>query len=305
MKKVKLIYNPFSGGGKILENLDDIFEVYQSHGYIVDIFRISFNCEYETLLNNIEEYDHFLISGGDGTVNQVVNIIKKANKNIPVGILPGGTANDFAAFLKMPLDLKEAAKRIIHSKVQDLDIGKINDQYFINVASAGIFSDISQNTSLTWKKRLGKIAYYLKGIEEIAKVKKIKMSIKADEFEIEEEVIAVLVFNGKSAGLIELARKSEINDGFLHVLLIKPGNILDIINILKNMILNNELHEGVNGINHFKTSSLKLEILEGHDLISDLDGERGPKFPLDINCLKGEFKVLGASIKNLKYIEKN
>lgn len=305
MKKVKLIYNPFSGGGKILKNLDDIFEVYQSHGYVVDIFRISFNCDCEALLSNIEEYNHFLISGGDGTVNQVVNIIKKANKNIPIGILPGGTSNDFAAFLKMPLNLKEACKRIMHSKVQNLDIGKINDKYFINVASAGIFSDISQNTSLTWKKRLGKIAYYLKGIEEIAKVKKIKMNIKTDEFEIEEEVIAILVFNGKSAGLIELARKSEINDGFLHVLLIKPGNILDIINILKNIILNNELHEGVNGINHFKTSGLRLEIIEGHDLISDLDGERGPKFPLEISCLKGEFQVLGANIKNLKYIEKN
>ncbi len=305
MKKVKLIYNPFSGGGKILENLDGIFQIYQSHGYVVDVFRISYNCEYNNILSNIEEYDHFLISGGDGTVNQVINIIKKAKKSIPIGILPGGTANDFAAFLKMPLDLKEACRKIIHSKAQDLDIGKINDQYFINVASAGIFSDISQNTSITWKKRLGKIAYYLKGIEEIAKIKKIKMSIKTDEFEIEEEIIAILVFNGKSAGLIELARKSETNDGFLHVLLIRPGNILDIINILKNIILKNELHEGVDGITHFKTSNLKLEILEGHDLISDLDGEKGPKFPLEISCLKGDIQVLGTNIKKMKYIEKN
>lgn len=197
-------------------------------------------------------------------------------------------------FYKIPLDLKESCKRIIHSKVQNLDIGKVNDEYFINVASACIFSDISQNKKLIWKKRLGKIAYYLKEREEIAKVKKIK--IKTDEMDIEEDVIVILVFNGKSAGLIELARKSEINDDFLRVLLIKPGNILDIINILKNMVLNNELHEGVNGINHFKTSSLKLDIIDGYDLISDLDGEKGPKFPLEISCLKGEFKVLGAKI---------
>lgn len=295
-KRAKLIYNPFSGGGKILEYLDDIFEIYQSKGYLIDIFRISFNSNYSHILEDIDVYDHFLISGGDGTVNHIINIIKKANKNIPIAILPCGTANDFATFINMPKNIKKACQQILESKPQAIDIGIMNEKYFINVASIGIFSEISHSTQSSLKKNLGSIAYYLNAIKELPKIKKVKISIEIDSFKHEEEIIAALIFNGKTAGLLELAKEASLYDGLLNVILIKSTNILDVINMLKNLISKDKFDTGTNGVSCFTTSNLKLELLNKKHLETDLDGEKGPDFPLEIKCIKGGIKILG--IKN-------
>ncbi len=95
-------------------------------------------------------YEHILIAGGDGTVDLVVNAMKELDIKIPIGILPTGTANDFSNALQISFDIKEAINEIINSKPKKIDIGKVNNKYFINVASAGMFTDVSQriNTDL-------------------------------------------------------------------------------------------------------------------------------------------------------------
>ena len=74
--------------------------------------------------------------------------MKAINIDIPIGILPCGTANDFAKAVNLPFNPKDSIERIVNSKPKKIDIGKINDKYFINVASAGMFTDVSQKLIL-------------------------------------------------------------------------------------------------------------------------------------------------------------
>ncbi|MDZ5038486.1 diacylglycerol kinase family protein, partial [Clostridium perfringens] len=112
-------------------------------------------------------YYYILIAGGDGTIDNVVNAMAKSGISIPIGILPVGTANDFGKFLGMPSDIGKACKQILSSEVTSVDLGSINDKYFVNVASTGLFTDVSQKTDVNLKNTIGKLAYYLKGLEEL------------------------------------------------------------------------------------------------------------------------------------------
>ena len=115
MKKVKLIYNPYSGENIILSKLDEIINIHQQAGLTIVPYRIRKECGIESAFHDIKpgEYEYILVAGGDGTVDSVVNAMAKQGISLPIGILPVGTANDFSKFLGIPFDIEEACKQII------------------------------------------------------------------------------------------------------------------------------------------------------------------------------------------------
>ena len=167
MKKVKFIYNPNSGNKNIIHKLDDIIAKYQLNGYTIVPHRISKDTTIEDGLKDINDnYNHILIAGGDGTIDRLVNYMKKNDIDIPIGILPTGTANDFANVLNIPLDIDLCIENIINSEPKYIDLGVINDDYFVNIASTGMFTDVSQRVDSNLKHSIGRISYIIKGVED-------------------------------------------------------------------------------------------------------------------------------------------
>ncbi len=291
MKKVKLIYNPFSGENTIIGQIDTIIKVHQKYGYTVCPFRISLKHDISMAFQDISEgFEYILIAGGDGTVDKAVNYIKKNDITIPIAILPTGTANDFSKFIGMPDNVKDACEQILTSKPRKVDIGKINDDYFINVASTGLFTDVSQKTDINLKNTIGKLAYYVKGFRQLPNFRKLKIKVSSEEMVFDDSMYLMLVFNGQTAGNFNLAYKSEVDDGLLDVIIIKAVMIKDLIGLFIK-ILRLEHLEDVNGIIYFKTDKLEIECFE--DIVTDIDGERGPDFPVTITCEKGGIEILG------------
>ena len=293
MKKVKFIYNPNSGERRISYELDKIIEIYQQYNYTVVPFRLCQNIPIQDAFLDIEfDYDHILISGGDGTVDLILNVIKELDINIPIGILPCGTANDFAKALNLSFDPKEAVERIVNSKPKKIDIGKINNKYFINVASAGMFTDVSQKISPELKNSMGKVSYYLKGIEEALYMRKFNINVKCEEIEYDGDMYLMLIFNGKTAGNINLAYKAEVDDGLLDIIIVKDVLFPNMLPLLIS-ILKGEHLEGYNKdeILYFRTNKLRIDCKDR--LNTDIDGEKGPDFPLEIECIKDGIELLG------------
>lgn len=291
MDKVKFIYNPYSGENTILDNIDTVIRVHQKYGYWVVPFRISKDFELIDAFKDIDDsYKYVLIAGGDGTVDNVVNVMKKIGINIPIAILPVGTANDFAKFIGMPSNIEKACEQILESESCELDLGKVNDKYFINVASTGLFTDVSQKTDENLKNTIGKLAYYVKGIEQIPNFRKLNVKVTSENMVFEGDMYLILVFNGQTAGNFKLAYKADASDGLLDVIIIKAGMIKDIITLFIKMLRSEHL-EDFKGLIYFKTDKLQIECYE--DILTDIDGERGPDFPLTIECIKGGLKVLG------------
>ena len=290
MKKVRFIYNPFSGEGSILNKIDKIIEIHEERDYQIVPFRISKNKGIKEALEIVDEsYSYILIAGGDGTVDVLLNAMKEKGLNLPIGILPVGTANDFGKFINIPQDIEEACKQILSSKPVKVDIGKINDRYFINVASTGLFTDVSQKTDVTLKNAIGKLAYYIKGIEELPNFRKLKIKLKSKEVDYNGEMYLMLIFNGQTAGNFKLATSSSAMDGLLDVIVIKAVQIFEVLPLFIKVLKGEHLDS--NKVIYFKTNDLYIECEEG--IVTDIDGERGPDFPLHIQCIKDAIEVLG------------
>lgn len=293
MKKVKFIYNPNSGEKKLAGKLDSIIRIYQKNGYTIIPYRLDYDIPAGASLEDVDDsYDHIVICGGDGTVDLMVNELKRKNINIPIGIIPSGTANDFANALGLEHIPEEAVKNIISSKPKKIDLGRVNNKYFVNVASAGMFTDVSQKINNDIKNSFGRITYYIKGMEEAMSMREFYIDVKSEEVNYSGNMYLMLVFNGKTAGNINLAYKAEVDDGYLDVIIFKgmplPKTIPVLIGVLKGEHLDFETD---NEILYFKTK--KVNIKCDDDLITDIDGEKGPDFPLEIECIKDSLSILG------------
>lgn len=292
MEKVKFIYNPNSGERRIAHELDKIIEIYQRENFLLVPFRMDRNRPLSDAFIDIDDYSHIVVSGGDGTVDLVLNDMKKLDVDIPLGILPSGTANDFAKAINLPFGTKECIEKIIKSTPKRIDIGKVNDKYFINVASAGMFTDVSQKINPDFKNNLGKVSYYIKGIEEALNLRKFNIKVSSKEVSYEGDMYLMLIFNGKTAGNINLAYKAKVDDGLLDVIIVK-GVILPNMLPLFISILKGEHLDGYNkdDILYFKTKDVNIECRD--ELTTDIDGEKGPDFPLYIECIEDGLQILG------------
>lgn len=291
MKKVKFIYNPNSGNKNIVHKLDDIIAKYQLNGYTIVPHRISKDTTIEDGLKDINDnYNHILIAGGDGTIDRLVNYMKKNDIDIPIGILPTGTANDFANVLNIPLDIDLCIENIINSEPKYIDLGVINDDYFVNIASTGMFTDVSQRVDSNLKHSIGRISYIIKGVEDALHLRKFNVTIRSKELEYDGDMYLILVLNGRTAGNISFAHNAMLDDGYLDVIIFKAMPIPKSIPVLLDIIKGSPLDKH-DEIIYFKTDELYVDCSD--DIVTDIDGERGPDFPLNIKCMKNGIQILG------------
>ena len=260
--KVKFIYNPYSGENLILSKLDKVISLHQEAGYTIVPYRITAGEDVGVALNDIKDgnYKYILIAGGDGTVDSVVNAMAKSGISLPIGILPVGTANDFSKFLGMPSDVEEACKQILSSEVKSVDLGSINDKYFVNVASTGLFTDVSQKTDVNLKNTIGKLAYYLKGLEELPNFRKLHVNILSKEVEFDGEMYLLLVFNGATAGNFNLATRADACDGLLDIIMFKAVQIYELLPLFIKVLKGEHLDS--NKVLYFKTDQNKYALFQ-------------------------------------------
>jgi len=294
MRRLKLIYNPFSGDRTFKNRLDSYAEIFQDSGYEMTIFRSSRIGDIEAHIANMSsDWDAIAIAGGDGTVNTVINSMMHRGLNIPIGIIPAGTANDFAAFLNLPKDPERACAKIAKGVAIPADIGMANDRYFINVCGAGLFANVSTQVNPDAKSILGKLAYYLKGMEQLPTFEPIPVRITTSQTTYELDIFLFLALNTAGTGGFEnLAPNASIYDGLLDFMAVRARPMMELPKFLFKL-MRNELHDDPN-ILYFQDNKITVEFLEqrwGYELC-DVDGEAGPKLPVTIKTIKDGIRLI-------------
>jgi YegS/Rv2252/BmrU family lipid kinase len=288
---VLLLYNPKSGMRTFPDELDRVIEAFQKKGDQVIPYRLDSNAGMKAFLENMDlnKVSKMLVAGGDGTIHQVVNTMIQMEIDKPLGLFPTGTANDFSQYFGIPKDIDGMIEVALRDTTASADVGKINDRYFINVASFGNLVDISQRVNEQAKNVLGVLAYYIKGIEEFPRLKAVKAKFTLEGNVIEEDIFFALVMNGKSAGAFrKLAPFSDISDGLLDVLIFKKCPVIEIVPLLMQVV--NGEHPKSDHIIYAKAKDIKIECES--ELVSDLDGEVGPKLPLEIQVVPQKLKII-------------
>ena len=155
----------------------DIKAIFKEAGIDIRPHRIDFS---KNPLDGYEDSELVVICGGDGTVNYVVNAIKSKDLDPEIGIIPMGTANDFARAIGMNSNPITAAQQIAQGKVRRVDCGKVNDRYFVNILSFGVLTTTSQHTSDKEKHIVGRLAYLRTGFVDLLNMHSMPLNIRCN-----------------------------------------------------------------------------------------------------------------------------
>src|SRR5699024_7358351 len=177
-------------------------------------------------------FDLIVVAGGDGTINEVVTGIAEAENKPTVGIIPAGTTNDFARALSIPNDIKKAVNIILENNEQALDIGKVNGQYFVNIAGGGDLTELTYDVPIKMKSAIGQLAYYVKGIEMLPSIRPSSVTIEYDDEIFTGDIMLFLVSNTNSVGGFErLAPDALLDDGYFDLLILKKANLAEFLRV--------------------------------------------------------------------------
>jgi diacylglycerol kinase (ATP) len=290
MKRARIIYNPTSGREAIRKNLPDVLEILENAGYETSAHATTGEGDaIEAARLAVERrYDLVVAAGGDGTISEVVNGMAEQEYRPKLGIIPVGTTNDFARALHIPRDIVAAAEIIAKGDRIPIDIGRMNEKYFINIGGGGSLTELTYDVPSKLKTVLGQLAYYLKGIEMLPSLKATNMSIEYDGKLFEGEAMLFLVGLTNSIGGFEkLAPNSSINDGMFSLLILTKTNLADFIRIASLALRG----EHINDSKVIYTKANRIKVYSDEKVLLNLDGEFGGMLPAEFVNLYRHFEV--------------
>lgn len=273
-KKIFFVFNPRAGKAKIRSKLCDIIDIFVKAGYEVTAYPTQEAGDaVRAVQEKSENYDLLVCSGGDGTLDEVVNGIIRCSRRIPIGYIPAGSTNDFAGSLGIPKDMLKAADIVVKGKSYACDIGTFNEEGFVYIAAFGLFTDVSYETSQDVKNVLGHMAYILEGMKRLPAVKSYHFRVSYGDNVIEDEFVFGMVTNSTSVGGFKriTGKYVELNDGEFEVTLIKmPSNPLE-LNLIMAALLNRNINTDY--MYCFKASEVLFETKK--EIPWTMDGEFG------------------------------
>lgn len=212
-----------------------------------------------------EEPDLLVSWGGDGTINEVINGM--FGSGIPLGVIPGGTANVFAKELGIS-GLNRAIAIIGKGKTKTISIGEANKRYFSLMAGVGFDSDVIKNVDWTLKKTLGKLAFGISALNSAVKYDFPKFQVKIGN-EKKECVFAVISNARGYGGVLELTPEADISDEYFHVCLFKEAGF--------NNVLRYAMHAWKNSHGKLKDVEIlkvkRCEVIGPESVAVQADGE--------------------------------
>ena len=292
MKTLLFIVNPRAGKTKSMAPMFDAVIQFSKAGYLVQVFLTTGTGDAKRIAAQYgREFDLVVCAGGDGTLNETISGLMELEHRPPVGYLPNGSTNDFAASLRLNGNSTLAAAAIGRGNCRQLDVGRHNDRYFTYVASFGAFTKASYSASQTAKNVLGHLAYIFEGIADLDTLHPYRAHIEADGETFDGDFVFGAVCNSTSlGGLIRLdPNVVKMDDGKFELLLLKtPKSALDLQNLIAGL---SRMDYSVPGVILRHVERVTLTTKE--DIPWSLDGEYAASAPLvEIENLPGAITLM-------------
>lgn len=272
--KLLFVYNPHSGVGRIKSQLSDILEIMVRAGYEVSVHPTQAAGDATAVTaERAAGYDLVVCCGGDGTLDETVTGLMESGCQVPLGYIPAGSTNDFAASLELPKNMKKAAQVAVTGDAFSCDVGCFGEKHFVYIAAFGLFTDVSYQTKQELKNVFGHVAYILEGAKRIGTHPSYRMRVEYNGGVIEDEFIYGMVTNSLSVGGFKGMTGDDValNDGLFEIMLIKtPHNAVELNEIIAVLT---KLRTESDMIYTFKTDELFISPYQ--TIPWTLDGEFG------------------------------
>lgn len=285
------IINPSSGKELAETFKGQTIETLVSMGYEVDVKETKGEGDATEFARQActDYYKLVIAMGGDGTINEAINGLAEQEYRPLFSFIPLGTVNDFARALGIPLDPKKAIEALKTAKPQFTDIAKVQNHYFMNILAVGqVAEDVSQ-VSVEQKTKLGAFAYLIEGVKALTSEKETKVVVEHDQGIWQGNAVLVLVALTNSVGGFEkLAPDAEVDDGFLHVFIVKSTGLPAFMRMASAILLG-KLKEDEEVI-FLKTKKVRIETTP--EMSCNLDGDERCTTPVTAQILTEHIEIL-------------
>lgn len=249
-----LIINPLAGNGKARSLINKISAFFHLHGHNLTVVQTKKRGDGVKLTKRHQnKHDVIIACGGDGTINEVINGLVGTKKSL--AIIPLGTENILAQYLKIPSNIEQACKRILEGKRKIVDVGKANGRYFILMTGIGFDAHVAAKVEPLLKKLFGSIAYPITAVREIFSYTPTKLTVSVGKKRYTGYY--VLVSNCKYyGGMLPLAYQAEIDDGILDVCIFRNPQMYSTLRYLASATMLNK--DFFRDVQYLRTTSLRI-----------------------------------------------
>lgn len=278
-----LLVNPNARSGEY--DLGELTEALQALGPVVAPESLDREGVQRAIANHAGSVKRVVIGGGDGSLHAALPALLVAG--LPLGVLPLGTANDFARSLGIS-DVAHALEVILAGHTKTVDVGLVNDVPFLNAVSIGLGPQINKDLDKESKSTFGVFAYLLHGVRNLRKHRGIRAVIECDGAASALRSLQITIVNGiHYGGGMTISSEARLDDGLLDVLSIPPQSVFRLL--MHGPALRSGNTENVNGLRTFRGKEISVRTLRPMDVTAD--GEPVTKTPVECRTIEGSLQV--------------
>lgn len=264
MKRALLVVNPFSGNKRGMRVADLISKKLRPHFDISIYVSNAPGDAAKTISDRINELDAVFVVGGDGTMNEVLQVV--VNTHLTLGLFPVGSGNATAYELGN-LTMKMAIRKIISNNIKVYDCGKINDRYFMNIAGTGFDTVVASDFASKVKRGLPGYVHLI--IKNYFKYTPLTISMDDGSKKWQREVFMVNIANMRQLGNFAFtAPMAKANDGILDLCIIKPFPKAFTSDLLLRLFSRN-----LDKSRYYDHTEVKNVVIKGDFTHANVDGE--------------------------------
>jgi diacylglycerol kinase (ATP) len=290
LTRVAIILNPKAGNVKMVNQIELIQERLQEKYEHVSLHKTEHEGHGAELVEELaDDVDILIGAGGDGTIYELANAICKRENRPIFGVIPGGTCNDFSRAIGINQNPMQAVDQLLENNRSLIDVGRSNDEYFLNFWGIGLITQTSENINPDTKEVFGRLSYYISTAQTINNPEPFHLKVEADETNFEGEAVMMIVGNGPFTGGIQaFFPENNLQDGEFDVLIIKETSLPTFWSIFQSKVFKQSRFN--EDILHFQTKNLSIKASPEQTI--DCDGERYYTTPSTLEVLPKYLTVL-------------
>lgn len=283
------IVNPEAGKGKAKNLVPIIKEICEEHGVEHKIAYTKACKDGINIAKNAckDGVKRMISVGGDGTLNEVINGIDRYD--VELGLLPGGSGNDFIRIINSNKDIRKLIYDNIFGKTKRVDFALCNNQRFVNIASVGLDARIADGVAEMKRFLSGSRAYYASLIKQLFCYSGQRAKIDVDGQKVECDMLLVAVANGEYyGGGIRPVPHADIEDGMLDVCIVRSMPMLKKLVLLPRYIKGK--HQDIEGVDFYRGKNIR--ITSDKIMTVNIDGEIIHDYTIEISMCSEKINII-------------
>lgn len=234
-----------------------------------------------------ERFDRVVVVGGDGTINEVANML--VGRTTPIAVIPLGTGNTFAVNFGIPTEVVKACQVALYGEPVSIDIGQLNDRYFVCVAGIGFDAHVIHQLQPAFKRKLGKWAYAIASICHLMRYRRSEIHVKMDDNGFEGSAWLAVVSNVPIYALnFKFTPNAKPNDGHLDVCIFLERSKLE--RLMQAALSLFGYHVRLGSVVYRRTK--RIEVDSQPPVWAHVDGEPARTTPVTISILPRALNVV-------------